>query len=446
MSGTADGAIALSGRGRVLGPSGSTSPAGVSLTDDGWTVTLADGPRAGAYRDLATIAVQDESALLVIGDGLAAERVLLDQFGASLGRLVRELRDRRLRQRASDAFITLPADEAIVLVQAEAAGWQGVAQLAYDPWGAVLAPLDERHAWIRIRRSRIAGVTADVAAGTVAIECSATAATGVGLVRLIGLGAAAGLHGGRLDALRAAALADAARIVGGLIPDAAYGQRAEASRLLVDGTPARPADLPTGWGPIETGVLVDPTFAATYATLRDRAGALAEERAIAIAPTEPGGDDSKTWFLVPLPGNLVALELVSEGAHATYLFRAQPRSEYTGGPTDPTAARRAVEEVSEALVDCRFLREPMALPDDVLSQPRYLRYRLALAALPSLAAARARFVARLVHGDDAAWTAALHDLIAWHTAARDEAASWPGRAAQEALVGDAAETSDGGTT
>ena len=53
----------------------------------------------------------------------------------------------------------------------------------------------------------------------------------------------------------------------------------------------------------------------------------------------------------------------------------------TGGEVE-----RAVDAISEALVDARFLREPMALPDDQLARAQHLRYRLALQALPSLAA------------------------------------------------------------
>ncbi len=144
---------------------------------------------------------------------------------------------------------------------------------------------------------------------------------------------------------------------------------------------------------------------------------------------------------MPLPGNLVALELVSEGAHATYCFRAQPRASFADGGPDPAAIRETVGAISEALVDSRFLREPMALSDEALAAPRFLRYRLALAALPSLADARARFVARLVHRDDASWAAALADLIAWHATTRDEAAIWPGRAAQDAIVDEASKES-----
>jgi hypothetical protein len=76
----------------------------------------------------------------------------------------------------------------------------------------------------------------------------------------------------------------------------------------------------------------------------------------------------------------------------------------------------------------------MALPVDQLRLPRYLRYRLALAVLPSLAWARSRFVARVVHRDPAGWSAAVADLIHWHSTATDEAAEWPGRAAQEKQV------------
>jgi hypothetical protein len=66
--------------------------------------------------------------------------------------------------------------------------------------------------------------------------------------------------------------------------------------------------------------------------------------------------------------------------------------------------------------------------------PKYLRYRLALAVLPSLAWARSRFVARVVHRDPASWSAAVADLIRWHSTATDEATEWPGRAAQEKQV------------
>ena len=92
------------------------------------------------------------------------------------------------------------------------------------------------------------------------------------------------------------------------------------------------------------------------------AGGPASARWLAIAPTDPGvTDQPKIWFLVGLPGNLVALELVSGGAHATYCFRVAPRASFAGGVGDPAQVLAAVGDVSEALVDARFLREPMAI-------------------------------------------------------------------------------------
>jgi hypothetical protein len=256
-------------------------------------------------------------------------------------------------------------------------------------------------------------------------------------VHLPGLGQFAHAHGERLERLRRGAQEDAARIVGRLMPDADYGVRQEAARALIDGRPARPSALPGGWAAVEAAVLTEPSFASSYAALVARAGPLSAERALALAPVAPGGDEVMSWFFVPLPGNLVALELVSEGAHATYCFRVVPRSSFTGS-VSVEHVRTAILDVTASLLDTRFLREPIALPEEQLRLPAYLRYRLALRVLPSLAEARARFVGRLVHREDASWAAALDDLIAWHGSTGDDAAIWPGRAGQESMVNEAA--------
>jgi hypothetical protein len=182
-------------------------------------------------------------------------------------------------------------------------------------------------------------------------------------------------------------------------------------------------------------VLTDPTFAESYRAIVARAGGRDAPRWLALAPEAPAAVDApRAWFLVGLPGNLVALELVTAGAHATYLFRVGPRAGFVEGMQDPAHVASAVRDVSEALIDARFLREPLALAAARLAQPPYLRYRLALAALPSLDAARVRFVARLVHRDASSWAAALDDVIAWHGTVRDEAADWPGRIEQESMI------------
>jgi len=46
-------------------------------------------------------------------------------------------------------------------------------------------------------------------------------------------------------------------------------------------------------------------------------------------------------------------------------------------------------------------------------------------------------VARVIHRDPAGWSSAVADLIRWHSTARDEAAEWPGRKAQESAISEA---------
>ncbi len=423
------------GRGAAAGTP--SSPLRIVLGADSFAFELGGGRyRHAAYRDLATVAVQAGSVLLVLGQAPGAPRLLCEEFGAHAGTLARELRDRRLRQRLADRFIELPAGEAIELVEYEGAGGAatpaaraGVAQLAYHERGFVLAPLDERLPWRVVPRGRIGRVDVRPDVGGVQVDAVDDAP-----VRLLRLGAAAARHGQAMTGLRDAALADAAALIEALIPDASFEARDRAASLLVDGRPADVAALGPAWGPLEAAVLAEPVFAESYRGLVARAGGPSSIRWLAMAPERPGSPQPKTWFLVALPGNLVAMELVSAGAHATYCFRVVPRASYAGEA--PAAMRRALDgavaSISQTLVDIRFLREPIGLPGAALASPDNVRYRLAIAELPSLAEARLRFVARIVH--DAGWGAALDDLGTWHGSCRDDAAAWPGRAAQEAAI------------
>jgi hypothetical protein len=230
------------------------------------------------------------------------------------------------------------------------------------------------------------------------------------------------------------------------LADVPHELRRRVGEVLVEGRPLAPRAVGDAWPEVERAFLTEPTFAESYRALVERAGGESAPRWLAAAPERPGAPDSpRVWFFVGLPGNLVAMELVSAGAHATYLFRVVPRAAYSGGPSggrsdgaaDDGPLTQAVREVSEALLDSRFLREPMALPIDRLAEPRYQRYRLALAALPSLAGARARFVARVVHRDPASWAAAIDDLVGWHATTRDDSAEWPGRATEESQIAQA---------
>lgn len=445
--------------GEIRAPGAAARPGTVALDDEA-VILAPDGgpPRTVAYRDLAVVAITNQVGLVATGDGPDAERWLLERFGAAIGPLVGALRERRLRQRLADALVILPNGEPVELVEYAARGTatgaeagaaaapgaagatgagHGIAQLAVDGWGATLAPLDERLPVLRVRRAEIGAVDLLPQVGGVRV-----AAPGGGF-DLLRLGAAAARHRERLAALPRTARLDTAAILGRLVPDLPSAALARATEALVDGHPASPSDLGEPWEPLERSVLGEPTFEASYLALRERAGGPGALRWLALAPERPGDPTGfRAWFLVALPGNLVALELVSEGAHATYCFRAAPRASFEGGSDpagiDPAEAGAAVATISAALVDARFLREPTSLPDDQLVAPEGVRYRLALRAIPSLAAARRDFVARLVHRDETSWSAALDDLIAWHATCRDDAAAWPGRAAQEAQVDEAA--------
>jgi hypothetical protein len=454
---TASSPIALRGEARISG--GSATAATITFEAGGFRVAVGDAmPWSAAYRDVAAVVVDAGAVLAQLGTGAGAQSWVFERFGSGLGAVARGLRDGRLRQLLSDGLVEVDDDEPIELVEFAADGLSGVAQLLYHDRGVALAPLDERLARLGIRRADIGTVVATLATGSLRVEGAAgPLATGrpvsgpaapdavtVHAVELLGLGAAAERHRGRWVGLRDGAAVDCAAIVAALLPDAPFDVRRRAASVLLEGRPADAVALGDAWEAVETAVLTEPAFAESYRALVDRAGGPAAARWLALAPDRPGiPDPPRIWFLVGLPGNLVAMELVSAGAHATYLFRVAPRATYGGGAADATLLAATVHDVCDALVDGRFLREPMAIPGARLAEPRYLRYRLAIAALPSLAAARARFVARIVHRDPASWADALDDLIRWHGSTRDEAAEWPGRATEEARIDEAGATGDG---
>jgi len=430
-------------RGEAHHPGGSSAAATVTLSEDVFTVAVAGSAAwSASYRDLGAVMVDGGIVMIQLGAGAGAERWLFERFGALTGKLVLGLRDGRLRRRLADGLVETDPDDEIDLVEYESGAEAGIAQLLYHGRGVVLAPVDDRVAWLRIRRADIGSVDLQAAVGGLAIGSAGRSLSpvpgGGPALRLLRLGPAAVKHGQRWAALRDRAAADASAIVAGLIPDAPVALRRAASAVLLEGRPVTPETLGEAWTPLETAVLGHPPFDESYRALREIGGGETAARWLVTAPERPGAvEEPRLWFFVGLPGNLVAMELVSAGSHATYLFRVVPRAAFQGS-LPAGALATAVADVSEALIDARFLREPMALPAARLAEPDGLRYRLALAALPSLAAARARFVARIVHRDPESWRGAIDDLAAWHGTARDDDAEWPGRAAQEAQVDDAA--------
>ncbi len=416
MATDSDAPVVVAGLGRNLAHDVGPTAFRLEMGADSFTLAIVDqSPVMAAYRDLETIAVDQGRVMLVLGDGQV--RLVAEQLGAGLATLVGELRERRGRQMLTDRLIDLPDDKRLELVAYTGGGEHGVAQLAFHPWGFALMPLDERRSWRQVRRADIAAVRPDQSAGKVRVEVSARPGRdGLGF-ELLGLGLDTVRTGQRFSALRDGALADAAAIVAGLHPGSPLALRQRASSLLVDGRPTSPTELGDAWAPIERAVLADPTFAASYAALAAKSGAAAADggRWIALAPAQPGDPtEHMAWFLVGLPGDMLAFELVSAGAHATYLFRARDSFD------------AAVFDVSECLIDSRFLRSAIYLTDGALADERNQRQRLAIAALPSLRACRARFVGRLIHTDEAAWAAALDEALKWNAANPGTANAWPG--------------------
>ena len=446
--------IAAQGIGRDLASGAADGPLRIELRPADLTVAAAGAvPIVANYRDATTIAVDQGKLLLVLGGGAA--RFLVEQLGERLGLVVSELRERRARQMLHDRFIEVPYRERLELVEFEQSDEHGVAQIAYHEWGVALVPVDERQSWRLVRRADIATVAADPARGTVTIGLTPRPGTNpLSPIQLLAMGEQNERHRQRLVALRDGAASDAATIVAQLLPDAPFQARQRAASLLVDGSPASPSELAEAWPFVERAVLVDPTFAASYHALmaRGTVDGQAPPVWLALAPrqpivpgaqlqTDPGETDYMSWFFVGLPGNLVAFELVSAGSHATYLFRNVPRAQFQGQRPDALEAQlaQAVYDVSECLIDARFLREMVYLTDDALADPRYTRYRFAIAALPSLQMARWRFVGRLFHRDDASWSAALDDAIKFNGTSSKDSAVWPGGAA-------AADSDDDGPT
>ena len=271
-SGAADktAPIVIHGEGRPAGPNTTSEPATVAIDSTGLTIQIGSGrPMRAAFRDLSVIAIQQATALLVLGEGPDAMRFILEKFADRLGPMVRLLRELRLKQRLTDGLVKVPDDPAELLEFAwkptqsplgpgpdgPAAATSGVGQLVVQPWGFVVCPLDERATWIHFRRASISTVTTP-SPGDVVVDGEP------GTLTLHGLGAASTRFHDTLVKLRDGALADAAGFVEELMPDAPFGVRQKASDLLVDGRPTRPdAFGDSGWPVVETAVLGEAKFA-----------------------------------------------------------------------------------------------------------------------------------------------------------------------------------------
>jgi len=430
----------------ILDPQGRPREAGegaLAVEPDALVLTPRDGrPLVVRHVDIDAFEAADYRlrVTLYTGDVLRAERL-----GAAFGQIVATLsasRDAAVRrdlllesEPPSDAFpaavhvSTWPAPDprpARVLVYRDQVAVVGD---AFDP---VLVPFAE-----------LATLRVDEAA--YAIELTDDEGTRVAIRK-------AGARSGELAAALRDAVAGLDRRVAGILDGLGTGldplELRGLVRLCRDGRALKETEaeaLRAGtWARLEQAVLSDPGLRTSYETLRALgrpgqawigiqetaaaetdaeeggggvaaagAGAEAEEPppvpgtgagdapGDAQAPGSDGGGEAereapafRCWYFVQV-GNVIAHEVVSEGDHATYLYRAGP---------DPD---RGVRALNRALRLLSFRREPIYAPEEEMGAGRLARYRAAMRKLDCLRHARGSFLGRALHTSAEAWRKAI---------------------------------------
>lgn len=143
------------------------------------------------------------------------------------------------------------------------------------------------------------------------------------------------------------------------------------------------------------------------------------------------------WFLVPiwspdpsLPGNVLVMEAVSGAGNrrATYCFRMLGRQEYRDleGNSEILRERvqRFIRQLNRSLVAINFRREPIYVPQNQLSEPRFSRYRIPIKKIPELGFLRSRFIGRVLYSSPEEWQRNLKDLLAFNVSVSDDSARW----------------------
>ncbi|HVP39997.1 MAG TPA: hypothetical protein VMS93_12525, partial [Candidatus Saccharimonadales bacterium] len=114
-----------------------------------------------------------------------------------------------------------------------------------------------------------------------------------------------------------------------------------------------------------------------------------------------------------LPGaapdqDALALEVLSEHDHATYVYRVAPAPP---GLSREAAGAWLAALASHTLLALDFMKEPLYLSEDQLLAAREGLYRAALRRLPGLRELRGRLAGRAIHTSPAAWRGQLEKLV-----------------------------------
>ena len=142
------------------------------------------------------------------------------------------------------------------------------------------------------------------------------------------------------------------------------------------------------------------------------------------------------WFLIPIysidskkPGNVIAMEATTEKGtgKATYFFRIMNRKDYKKIKSIEELHQKADEllkNISQAMIDINFRREPIYLTDEKLKDSQYDNYRFAIEKLPHLRMLRSLFIGRVMHSSFEQWKEDTMDLLQFNVLTEDDSQRW----------------------
>ncbi|HHX87345.1 MAG TPA: hypothetical protein GX693_04090, partial [Firmicutes bacterium] len=229
-------------------------------------------------------------------------------------------------------------------------------------------------------------------------------------------------------------------LITGMLPAVSPQEISLVAHLFRDGQAASRSEIesvsPVFWNELERAISCSP-IAEEYAYLKS----LARQDKICIG-VKKGLMGELTgryiWCLFPMysldltqPGNALAMESFSStengGGKATYFFRLVSRKDYPGSVDLDALHQEAdifIRQINRCLLAINFRREPIYLSEEKLAEPLYIKYRYALARLPSLRELRARFIGRVSHTTPEQWRRDVDNLLKFNVSSRSDLEQW----------------------
>jgi len=206
------------------------------------------------------------------------------------------------------------------------------------------------------------------------------------------------------------------------VPDLLYiGLRREFAAQPADvaGTETRQSQTEErGEGSPDLGAL------ATLGGLIDQGSGEAPQEKPEEKPQEKPKEE--IWFMVPLPSNAIAMEVVTAPGHATYFFKIKSRGEFhsvsLAALQDDIA--QVMDDLSLSLIDLRFRRTPIYIGEEMFDRPEYVVYKFAVKKLPNLRRIRELFIGRVIHRSLDQWKKDTESLLEWNTSIKDDSQKW----------------------